>query len=486
MQHLKVKEEDIQAIIENPSPIHSLLLSEDFATFIAYVHFAINGSNFQFQPFHFIAIDKLQKVAEGKNEKRNLALCMPVGSGKTLLVQYFIAWTFCRSMNNAYIYSSHSEKNIMKLSREVKDMFAHKLLQSLFKLELKADEGSKTNWSFKGAINRTGLLATTMGTGSTGADAGNPNLLEYSGALIIDDPIDAGKIRRPLALEEVINFYDEKLTTRRRTQKTPTILVMQRLVQEDLAGWLKEEEKNDEYHEWDFVEIPALDENEQSFWESRYPAESLMAMRKKNPFKFYAQYQQAPIRDDGTAIFNKDNLCWYDVLPEMDEITDSWDTAVKIKQSNDYSVCEIWGAKRNAVGIKDHYLIFVWRERVLFPRLKAKYKELNRLYNPNRSLIEDKSAGETLIPELRNDGYTGIEAIQTGTQDKAERAAVPSEIVNQGRVFLPKDATWLDVFLDELLTFTGDGKNHDDQVDAMTQYLNWSQKPRRGTMGFNA
>lgn len=362
-------------------------------------------------------------------------------------------------------------------------MFGHKFLQSLFKLELKADEGSKTNWSFKGAINRTGLLAITMGTGSTGADAGNPNLTEYSGALVIDDPIDAGKIRRPLLLGEVITFYDEKLTPRRRTPKTPTILVMQRLIVGDLITWLKNEKENEEYEDWDFVEIPALDENDKSFWESRYPAETLINTRKKSPFKFYAQYQQNPIKEDGTAIFDKSKFAWYKELPEMDEITASWDLAVKVKEINDYSVCEIWGLKRNNVGITDHYLIYVWRDRVLYPTLKAKYKEINRLYNPNRNLIEDKSAGETLIPDLKEEGYTGIVAINPGTQDKVERAAVPSEIIDQGRVFLPKDAPWLDAFLDEVLTFPN--SDHDDQVDPMTQYLNWSQKPRRGSMGFN-
>jgi predicted phage terminase large subunit-like protein len=482
MNSLTITTEQIEDIIANPSPLHSLMLSNDLATFIAYAHYALNGSNFQFQDFHFLVIKKLQAIVEQKNTKRNLGICMPVGAGKTLLVQYFIAWSFCRSINNAYVYASHSETNIMKLSREVKDMFGHKFLQGLFKLKLKADEGSKSNWSFQGAINRTGLLATPIGSGITGADSGNPNVKSYSGAAVLDDLIDVSKIRRTLALAEVNTSYDEKIATRRRTPKTPTIAVMQRLIIGDFISWVKENEPED----WDIIEIKALNEDETSFWEDRYPAEQLKKIRNSNPFKFYAQYQQEPIRDDGTCIFNKDSFAWYDELPQMDEITDSWDTAVKVKQVNDYSVCEVWGEKRNPVGIKDHYLIFVWRERVLFPKLKAKFREINRLYNPNRSLIEDKSAGETLIPEMKAEGFSGIVAIQTGTQDKAERAAVPSEVIDQGRVFLPKDAPWLDVFLDEVLTFTGDGKSHDDQVDTMTQYLNWSNKPRRTSMGFSA
>lgn len=477
MSNTIVTQEQIDDIIANPSPIHSLMLASDLKTFITYVHFAINGNNFYFEDFHFTVINKLQAIGEQRNIKRNLGVCMPVGSGKTLLAQYFIAWTFMRSINNGYIYASHSERNINKLSREVKDMFSHKLLSTLLKVKLKADEGSKTQWSFEGAINRTGLLATTMGTGSTGADAGNPNVQGYSGALVIDDPIDAGKIRRPLALEEVITFYDEKLTTRRRTPRTPTIVIMQRLTDEDLIAWLKDPKKNDEYDEWDFVEIAALDENDESFWESRYPAKDLIAMRAKNPFKFYAQYQQAPIKEDGSAIFNRKSLAWYKELPQMDEVTGSWDTAVKVKKVNDYSVCSIWGKKKNRAAVWDYYLMYVWRGKVLYPQLKAKFKEIQSVYNPNRSLIEDKSGGETLIPDLKNQGYSNIIAIQPGTKDKVERAAVPSEIINQGRIFLPEDAPWLDTFLDELLTFPN--CKHDDQVDTLTQFINWSNKPQR-------
>lgn len=474
---LFINEKQIDDIINNPSPLYASILAADFAIFIAYAHFAINGVNFDFQSFHHVVIKKLEDIALHKNTKRNLGICQPVGSGKTLLVQYFIAWTFCRSINNAYIYGSHSDTNIMKLSREVKDMFSHPFLKALFKLELKKDEGSKTNWSFSGAINRTGLLATTIGTGSTGADAGNPNITSYSGALIIDDPVDVGKIRRPLIMNEVLTIYDEKLATRRRTIKTPSIVVMQRLTTDDLVAWLKKNQQED----WEFIEIPALDENDQSFWEERYPAEELKKIRQNNPFKFYAQYQQNPIALDDNAIFNRDSFRWYKELPQLDEITTSWDTAVKTKQVNDYSVCQVWGSKRNNAGVQEYYLIYVWRGKVLYPALKAKFKDINALYNPQRNIIEDKSAGETLIPDLKSDGYSNIIAFNVGTQDKVERAAIPSEIINQGRVYLPEDAPWLDAFLDEVMTFPSG--EHDDQVDPMTQYLNWVTKPKRVSMG---
>ncbi len=55
--------------------------------------------------------------------------------------------------------------------------------------------------------------------------------------------------------------------------------------------------------------------------------------------------------------------------------------------------------------------------------------------------------------------------------DKLTRAHVVAPILEQGKVFLPKNALWKEDFMLEVLAF--DNSEHDDQVDAMTQFLNW-------------
>ena len=46
--------------------------------------------------------------------------------------------------------------------------------------------------------------------------------------------------------------------------------------------------------------------------------------------------------------------------------------------------------------------------------------------------------------------------------------------IEAGRVLLPREATWLDTFLSEILAFPG--SRHDDQVDSLSQFLNWVGK----------
>ena len=54
-------------------------------------------------------------------------------------------------------------------------------------------------------------------------------------------------------------------------------------------------------------------------------------------------------------------------------------------------------------------------------------------------------------------------------QDKVSRAAIQSVKIEQGRVYLPKAADWLEAFEAEVRHFPA-GK-HDDQVDSMVQFL---------------
>jgi hypothetical protein len=55
--------------------------------------------------------------------------------------------------------------------------------------------------------------------------------------------------------------------------------------------------------------------------------------------------------------------------------------------------------------------------------------------------------------------------------DKKTRMNGETAKLEAGSLILPKSAPWLDDFLLEYLAFPG-GK-HDDQIDALSQFLNW-------------
>jgi len=64
--------------------------------------------------------------------------------------------------------------------------------------------------------------------------------------------------------------------------------------------------------------------------------------------------------------------------------------------------------------------------------------------------------------------------------DKVVRMSTCSAKIEDGGVLLPKDAAWMEDFKVELLAFPN-GK-HDDQVDALSQLINWTRKRSRYTL----
>ena len=439
----------------------------DFITYLGHIFYIINGSKFKLKPFHRVVISKLQSLVECTNTKRNLALCLPVGSGKSLIIEYFITWCFARSVDNTFCYNSHSDRLINRLSKECKDIIENSYWQLIFNHPLKKDDRQRVNFSFEGAKNRTGLTAGTTGGAITGLDAGNPNIDGFSGALIIDDPMDAGNARYEKSREEVVVFYDEKLSTRRRTPTTPTILIMQRLHLDDLVGWI---EKN-EPEEWEILKVPALDEDGNSFWAERYPVEELEKIRRINNFKFQSQYQQDPIASGGAVIKTE----WFKYYPanityDYKRIFITADTAQKIKEHNDYSVFMVWGVTKFG---KLHLLDEI-RGKWEAPDLKRQVKILWNRWSkgigntPCSGLyIEDKASGTGLIQEIKRECAIPVLPLQAD-KDKLTRLEAVLAHIEAGNIELPNNPEQNKDLLNECEAFTrDDSHSHDDQVDTL-------------------
>jgi len=91
-------------------------------------------------------------------------------------------------------------------------------------------------------------------------------------------------------------------------------------------------------------------------------------------------------------------------------------------------------------------------------------------------VIEDKSSGTQLIQDLKNEGVLNvIEYKPPPGADKVMRLHACSDRFENGRVFLPLRAPWLDEYIMELIGFPG--TKHDDQVDSTTQALDHLREP---------
>lgn len=122
---------------------------------------------------------------------------------------------------------------------------------------------------------------------------------------------------------------------------------------------------------------------------------------------------------------------------------------MKAALRNDWSVAMLWRMVENRF-----YLEHIWRRRVKFPELQHTIMEIARTAQPNTILIEDKGSGTGLIQTLRDDpdGFP-VKAYDPGQVDKENRMRIQSLKIENGLVFLPPEAPWLEESLNEVRRF---------------------------------
>ena len=149
------------------------------------------------------------------------------------------------------------------------------------------------------------------------------------------------------------------------------------------------------------------------------------------------------------------------------KVIQSWDTAFKKNQENDFSVCTTWEVSRNSF-----VLIDIFRGRLEFPELKRKVVELNDKYHPNEIIIEDKASGISLIQELNSETRLPIKAIKVSS-DKISRVHSVTPIIEAGKVciYTQMDVALINTFLSECEDFPNG--EFDDMVDSMSQALEY-------------
>jgi predicted phage terminase large subunit-like protein len=294
------------------------------------------------------------------------------------------------------------------------------------------------------------------------------------------------------ARARTIEWYCGTLLSRLNDKERGAIIVvMQRLHQGDLVGHLLEEQG------WRHLNLPAIAELEQQIeigpgrFHLRHVGDLLHPERESRPAlddmkramgsaTFAAQYQQAPVPPGGNMI-DWAWFKWYDPdqisKVKFDKIVISWDTATKATELSDYSVGTVWGVYCGC-----YFLLDVIRDRLEFPALERKVTEVYNWWHLTtgvrpKLLIEDKGSGSALIQNLRYGSIYPYEVLPVG--DKVMRMSAQSAIIENGEVFLPTRAPWLEAFRTEVLAFPCGV--YDDQVDSMSQALNHlSQGPLFG------
>ena len=313
--------------------------------------------------------------------------------------------------------------------------------------------------------------------------AGNRNYFA-NGFLVhnCDDGNNAAEGESKAVLESTGNWWREVMPTRKNnpSQSTRT-MVAQRISSLDLSQIYLESvkpvhlclpmeyegNKNTTILGWS---DPREKEGE-LLWPKRFTPEVLTTLKKElGMYGVASQLQQRPVPRGG-GIIKKEWFKYYKLNRDMTGritnkfqfVCQSWDTAFKEGEENDYSVCLTIGVLPTGF-----YAINRWKDKVDFPELQKMLVQLANIYNPNQLLIENKASGQSLIQSARKSTKLNIKAIEVD-RDKTARLYAISPIIESGKFFLPEGEEWILDYIMNLVTFPT--AKHDDDVDATTQVL---------------
>lgn len=432
------------------------LARSDLYFFARWMFLQRRGFQWRRSAHHRQVCGALMKVYRG--ECTRLVINIPPRYSKTeLAVVNFVAWTLGQCPDAEFIHASYSATLAANNSAAVRSLVQHEAYREIFPEVTLADE-ARAHWTTKagGVVYATGAAGTITGFGAGKMRGG------FGGAIIIDDPHKADEARSDIVRQGVIDWFQNTIESRKNDPvRTPIIVVMQRLHEHDLAGWLLAGGNGEQ---WDSLALSAWQDaaNTMPLWPEKHSADELRRMEKASPYHFAGQYRQCPAPPEG-GIFKPDQLVVVDAVPSGTRWARGWDLGATM--SGDWTA----GAKLGL--LPDDRLII--GDMV---RLQAGPDERDAAIvraaasdgvEVRQSIPQDPGqAGKTQVLDLTRKlaGRSVHSSPETGS--KITRAEPLASQVNVGNVLMLR-RPWNDKLVDEMRLFPNG--RWDDQIDALSR-----------------
>jgi phage terminase large subunit-like protein len=406
------------------------------------------------------------KLEIGVGGGLRLVFAAPPQHGKTQVTLHGLAWLIKNHPGKRHAYVTYGAKRARSVARSVKRILTAAGIEVGGTLDhITLPNGGQ-------------CLFTSIDGGITGEPV--------DGVAVIDDPFKNRKEADSATRREVVEMaYREAIETRVHPGASIFVLAT-RWHPQDLSGVLIAEG-------WEYINLPAIAENDndpngraagEALFPKLWPIEALESKKAKVlGFTWAALYQGRP-RPKGGKVFHEPH--YYTALP-----TKSFrgafgvDLAYTAKSSADHSICvELWREETAEPERPLYYVVHVDRAQVEAPEFTVvlKTRHDKRPGWPMRWRASGTEKGAATF--IQRQGIPLV--VQQPPGDKLVSATDVAAAWNDSRVLVPDEdvfpacTEWLYAFLDILANFTGLGKEHDDDVDALGNAFDALRKSQAG------
>lgn len=438
---------------------------------------------------HQLICNALERVLKG--ECTRLIINIAPRYGKTeLAVKNFIAFGLALNPSAKFIHLSYSDDLALDNSEEVKDMVSEDYYRQLFPVQIKKDSNSKKKWY---TTESGGVYATSAAGQVTGFGAGQVDEEEekeeldtldeflngiqqqaeevdpitqkrkFGGALIIDDPIKPEDADSETVRERVNNRFDSTIRNRVNSRNTPIIIIMQRLHENDLCGYLMTNEPG----KWEVLSLPSIKADGTALWPFKHTIEELREMETLNPVVFERQHGQNPQPIQGRLY--KVFKTYKDLPHNVKTVKAVIDTA---DEGADYLCSIVYLPTKTG-----YYLLDVYYTQDGMEVTEGRTAKQMTMHNVERVKVESNNGGRSFA---RNIERISREMGNTRTmfvwfhQTKNKQARIFTQAADvQNMVYYPEDweKRWPQ-FAKAIKNYVANGNNkHDDAPDALTMVI---------------
>nr|WP_325297139.1 phage terminase large subunit [uncultured Dysosmobacter sp.] len=438
-------------------------------------------ANYKMNWHHRLICDYLDRWA--RKEIRRLMIFTAPRHGKSELVSRKLpAYIFGINPETSIIATSYAADLASRMNRDVQRIMDSPRYAELFpgsrlygKNIRSVANGSYLRNSdiFEIVGHRGSYRSAGVGGGITGMGG------EY---IIIDDPTknreeaNSGTMR-----DKLWDWYTSTLYT--RLERDGCILVtLTRWHEDDLAGRLLDRMKHGG-EQWTIINLPAECEEPvapydirkpgQALWPWKYDEKALADIKATiGTYDWSALYQQRPQPAQGVIFkrewFNEENT--YTTPPHMNMIIQSWDLPFVKSEDSAKCACIVMGRAGAKI-----YILDVFNEKLDFAENVAAFRRISAKHPKARAkVVENKANGPAIVSLLQKE-IPGIIPYEP-KGGKEERAIAATPYFEAGNVMLPRNAPWVQEFVEQLVGFPS-GK-FKDMVDATVQGIDYlMEKP---------
>jgi hypothetical protein len=226
------------------------MLENDGIQFMRYFFKHREGTKMLRNWHHYVIEYVLQAVYDG--DITRLIVNIAPGYSKTeQVVLNFIARGLAINPRSKYIHASYSGDLAQENSSKIKEMVGSESYQELWPMDIRVDSKGKKRWfTEKGG----GMMAAPAGGQITGFRAGRMEP-GFTGAFVIDDPVKPDDAYSAVKRNSINNRFNNTMRSRLAVEGVPMVVIMQRIHEEDLSGYLLKGGSGDKWHH---LTIPTL------------------------------------------------------------------------------------------------------------------------------------------------------------------------------------------------------------------------------------